>query len=308
MNLATKKSLQIREITPNKSMEIAHFFNSSSFLLNKPFKLRGWQLLGSQPLAQIFFYIKGGVAFSGFQATFGSFDVVENIAESELLWFIKSLINELKENGVSKVKIRHFPSHFATANFILKALEQFGFNKVLTETNQHINVNKPNFENVADRSEVIRSNKCEKLGYTFKITSIDDLPVIYKLIENTLLRKGNRPSMSFTDLKKTIEACAENYLLFTLWDKNTLIAATVSVKINSSNLYNFYHSDHLEYRAVSALTYLLKNIYLYCYKHNFQTLDLGISSINGVINKGLFNFKKARGAVISDKNYYNLSL
>ncbi len=308
MNLATKKSLRIREITPIESMEIAHFFNSSSFLLNKPFEVKGWQLLGDQPLAQIFFHMKEEVAISGYQATFGSFDVTEEMTGTELVWFIKSLVNELKEGGVNKIKIRHFPSHFSNAHLILKALEQFGFNKVLTEVNQHIKVNKPNFEDVADRSEVIRSNKCEKLGYRFKISQIDDLPVIYELIENTLSRKGNRPSMSFADLKKTIETCPENYLLFTLWDKNILIAATVSVKINSSVLYNFYHSDHLEYRTVSAFTYLLKNIYLYCYKHNFQTLDLGVSSINGLKNIGLFNFKKARGAVISDKNYYNLSL
>ncbi len=308
MNHSSNETLQIKEISPAESMEGAHFFNSTSFLSNKRFNVKGWQLVGGEPLAQIYFHFDDKVAISGAQATFGSLDIAEKITKSELAWFIKSLVYALKETGVRKVKIRHFPSHFYKAIFIQESLEQFGFKKVLTETNQHVNVDKLNFEDVADRSEVIRSNKCERLGYTFKLASINDLPVIYELIENTLSRRGNRPSMSFDDLQKTIKACPENYLLFALWDKNILIAATVSVKINTSVLYNFYHSDHLEYRTVSGLTYLLKNIYLYCYANNFKTLDLGVSSINGIINTGLFNFKKARGAVISDKNYYNLSL
>jgi hypothetical protein len=308
MNGTISNSLSIKSISVSESMIDAHFFNSSSFLKIKPNEYKGWQLVMDKPIAQIFFHMVNKVAISGYQSTFGSFDVAKNLLENELKWFLDSLINELRNLGVQKIKIKHFPSYFINSSLIEHVLIKYGFQNILTETNQHIIIDNPYFEAVANRSEVLRSNKCKKLGYYFRIASLDELPKVYELIENTLSRNGNIPSMSFVNLRKVIEACPENYLLFTLWDKEELIAATVSIKVCDSILYNFYHADHLKYRQVSALTYLLKNIYLYCLENDFKILDLGISSVNGVLNKGLFNFKKGRGAISSTKNYYNLYL
>lgn len=309
MKEAILKSLQIVEVTPVESMVNAHLFNSSSFLLNKDFEVRGWQLTkAGNPIAQIFFHIVKDIAISGYQSTFGSFDVEKVVISGELTMFLDGLVSKLKNEGVIKIKIKHYPSYFANSNFVEDSLKTYGFENVLTETNQHINIDNFQFESVANRSEVLRSNKCNQLGYKFKIAPITKLPQIYELIENTLERNGNRPSMSYERLKSVVEACPKDYMLFSLWDADKVIAATVSVKISNSIMYNFYHADHLGYRKVSSLTYLLKNIYLYCYDNNFNVLDLGISSVNGIINHGLFNFKKTRGAGISQKNYYNLTL
>ncbi len=309
MKEVIKETLTIKEVPASESMQKAHFFNSSKFLLNKPFYVRGWQLISDkQPVSQIFFYIKDTTAISGYQSTFGSFDVLNNVTSDELKWFIKQLVITLKQEGIKKIKIKNFPSYFGTSSTIEDALLALGFENVLTEINQHIEVNKANFEEVANRSEVIRSNKCSKLNYEFKIVSLQELPQIYDLIEATLKRKGNRPSMAYEKLKQAIEVCPTNYFLFSLWDADKLIAAVVSVKLNDSTLYNFYHADHLEYRPVSSFTYLLKNIYLYCYCNHIKILDIGISTVNGVLNKGLFNFKKSRGAISTTKNYFNLSL
>lgn len=303
------KSLKIIRIGPEDSMLGSHFFNSSKFLLNKQFKISGWQLVKKEkPVSQIFFHIAKGIAISGFQSTFGSFDIEDSTSSEELKSLIGVLIADLKKEGVTKIKVKQSPSYFAHAALVEKSLKSFGFENVVTEINQHITIDNPQFEDVADRSEVIRSNKCNKLGYEFKISSLLHLPDIYALLTETLQRNGNRPSMSYDNLKSVIESCPDNYMLFTLWDDDKIIAATVSIKLEDSIMYNFYHADHLDYRRVSALTYLLKNIYLYCYTHNYKIFDLGTSTVNGVLNKGLFNFKKTRGAVSSDKNYYHLKL
>ncbi|MCF6352317.1 MAG: hypothetical protein L3J06_04830 [Cyclobacteriaceae bacterium] len=308
MSFTVENSLQIKEIAPEQSMGGAHFFNSSPFLLNKPFRVVGWQLVKEKPIAQIFFYIYNGKAISGYQSTFGSFDMLENVSQQDLIWFIKKLFDNLKTEGVLKVKIKHFSMYMTNAVVIANALEKCGFKKNITETNQHIKIQKATFEEVANRSEVIRSNKCSQLGYKFKRASLQYLPEVYNLVLDTLARKNNAPSMAFLNLKKAIEACPDNYILFTLWDDDILIAATVSIKISNSVLYNFLHSDHLKYRKVSAFTFLLKNIYLFCLENDYKVLDLGISSVNGVINTGLFKFKKARGGLTSDKNIYHLTL
>lgn len=303
------KSLKIIKIGPEQSMLSSHFFNSSKFLLNKQLDIIGWQLLKEEcPIAQIFFYISNGIAISGFQSTFGSFDIEDNISIEELESFIEAIIADFKNEGIAKIKIKQYPSYFVHSSLVENCLKSCGFENVVTETNQHIIIDKPQFEDVADRSEVIRSNKCKKLGYEFKISSLLHLPDIYALLIETLERNGNRPSMSYDSLKNVIESCLGNYMLFTLWDDDKLIAATVSIKLEDSIMYNFYHADHLDYRRVSAITYLLKNIYLYCYSNNFKIFDLGTSTVNGVLNEGLFNFKKTRGAISSDKNYYHIKL
>ena len=309
MKEAISNSLQLIDITPHESLANAHLFNSSNYLINKDFEVKGWQFLKEgTPVGQVFFQINEGVAISGYQSTFGSFDLEKKLSSEELSFFLAALIEKLAFEGVVKLKIKNYPSYFKYSSLVEKGLKACGFENVLTEINQHVNIESAHFEDVANRSEVLRSNKCNQLGYQFKIATNEELPQIYDLVSSTLERNGNRPSMSYDGLKSVLDACTNNYILFSLWDGDKVIAATVSVKINDNIMYNFYHADHLEYRNVSSLTYLLKNIYQYCYENKFEVLDLGISSVNGIINHGLFNFKKARGAVSSQKNYYNLTI
>ncbi len=308
MKKVFSSSLKIRAIISSDSLPGAHFFNSSDFLDDKDFQVKGWQLIKEKSVAQIFFYVKNNVAISGYQSTFGSLDVEDEVTNDELSWFLNQLIGALRNEGVEKVKIKHYPSYFEKANQIENALINYGFVTYLTESNQHIPVKKLKFEEIANRSEVLRSTKCEQLGYEFRIASLTDLLQIYKLIEETLLRNDNKPSMSYNNLYNVIATCPDYYKLFTLWDNEKLIAATVSIKITEVTMYNFFHADHLQYRKVSSLTYLLKNIYVYCLDHHIKVLDLGISSVNGVLNQGLFNFKKTRGAVSSNKHYFSLTI
>ena len=308
MSIEIEKSIRIKSINPEQSMAGAHFFNSSQFLLNKNYPVKGWQLIKENPIAQIFFYIENDIAISGYQSTFGSFDLAKEVSKNELQWFINNIINECKALGVKKIKIKNYPSYFNSAILIEKSLVKSGFTTNVTEVNQHIVVDNPSFYDVAKRNEVRRSDKCKTAGFRFEIATIDILPVIYKLIESTLLRKGNKVSMSFEELEKSIRNSYNRYVLFTLWNDEILVASTVSIKINESVLYNFYHANHQDYTLYSPLTYLLKNIYCYCLEHKFKILDLGISTVNGLLNEGLFHFKKSRGAITSDKKVFQFTI
>ncbi|VAW27730.1 hypothetical protein MNBD_BACTEROID06-1011 [hydrothermal vent metagenome] len=308
MNLATKKSLQIREITPIESMEIAHFFNSSSFLLNKPFKVKGWQLIGEQPLAQIFFYINEREAISGFQATFGSFDVSSSLVEQDLTWFVCELIQALKALKVKKIKIKGFPVYCKNSKLIHQVLLSSGFIESTKEINQHILITNLAFNQVAKRNEIKKIKQCVKNGFEFSKVSLESLPAIYELILKTRKRKQYSTSMTLKELSGAIKSNLENYFLFVVKHNEKMIAASVTVKINSKVLYNFYHADEEDYRSFSPLVYLVNNIYHYGCENAYKVLDLGISTMSGTLNEGLFTFKKNLGAQPTNKLIYSLNI
>ena len=102
------------------------------------------------------------------------------------------------------------------------------------------------------------------------------------------------------------QPAAIEYLSKGVMDNDKLIAAAISVRVSKEILYNFYHADEFTYRSSSPMVMLIKEIYEYCQRNKIQILDLGISTKNGLINQGLFNFKKSLGCSVTEKNTYGL--
>lgn len=309
MTEAISKSLKINEITPSEGLVNAHFFNSSDFLVLKSFEVKGWQLKREgQPITQIFFHINNGVAISGYQATFGSFDINSKISKHEFEWFVQQLVTKLKDSSVSRIEISHYPMYEKSLAFISKVLILKGFKIKLREINQHIQISKREFSKIAKRNELKKIKQSVNKEFKFEIVDITYLSEIYKLIVDTRLRKNYRISMSYEELENAIKINSNNYVLFVIKDEMKIIAASVSVVINKNVLYNFYHADDIAYRNFSPISFLVKNIYDYCFKNKYSILDLGISSVQEELNQGLFDFKRNLGADVTDKIVYSLSL
>ena len=107
--------------------------------------------------------------------------------------------------------------------------------------------------------------------------------------------------MSLDALQKMFALFPNEYLLFGLFDAERVIAGSVAIKVSDQILYCFYLGDDLEYRTHSPVTALVSGIYDYCKINNFLMLDLGLFTDKGVLNQGLFNFKKSFGALASPK-------
>lgn len=309
MKEAISKSLKIKEITPAESMVNAHFFNSSDFLVLKSFEVQGWQLIREgQPIAQIFFHNNNRVAISGYQSTFGSFDINPKIFKNEFEWFVHQMLTKLKDSSVSRIEISHYPMYENSLAFISKVLIAKGFKIKIKEINQHIQISKRDFSKIAKRNELKKIKQCVNKEFKFELADISYLSQIYKLIVDTRLRKNYRISLSFEELENAVNINSNNYILFVIKDDMKIIAASVSVVINKNVLYNFYHADDIAYRNFSPISFLVKSIYDYCFRNEYSILDLGISSVQGELNPGLFDFKRNLGADVTDKIVYSLSL
>ena len=308
MSTDVTKTLQLKKICALESVAESHFFNSASFFKTKPFEVEGWQLIKDKPVVQVFFSIINRKAISGHQATFGSFDVVEAISQEELNWFVKGFLKELELMGVQEIELRHYPDYFKNSSALQAALQTSGFEIETKEVNQHIEITSAPFEKLAKRNEVKKIRQSEEAGFVFKVVDASFVKLIYELIVEARERRGYPVSMTFDALHQAIQTTPDNYVLFTLWNKEELIAASVSVVLTKEALYNFYHADAFAYRQKSPLAYLVKCIYEYCQQFRFKILDLGISSEHGNLNEGLFTFKQNLGAIVSDKITYQLTL
>lgn len=99
-----------------------------------------------------------------------------------------------------------------------------------------------------------------------------------------------------------IEQFSTTYFLFSVKNQEgEIIAGVVTILVNQHILYTFYWGDNLAYCSHSPVVFLLQEIYEYCQKHQIQLMDLGTSSLNGVINQGSYNFKKNIGGVLDEK-------
>ncbi len=187
-----------------------------------------------------------------------------------------------------------------------KIFGETNFKVISSEVNQHLAVQEEEFKVLISKNERKKLNQCLKQGYTFMQLTLDEFTNIYQLVTETRVRKGYPVSMTYENLYKTIKLMPDKYLLFGLFDRDKLIAASVSIRISHEILYNFYHADDLNFRTTSPLVMLIQQIYQYCQQNGIEILDLGVSSENGLINQGLFNFKKNLGCVSSEKNTYRL--
>ena len=74
---------------------------------------------------------------------------------------------------------------------------------------------------------------------------------------------------------------------------------------NHKILYNYLPASIDEYKAFSPMVMIMENVYNYAKKEQYSFIDLGISSINGVLQKGLIQFKERIGGVFSEKTTFS---
>ena len=88
--------------------------------------------------------------------------------------------------------------------------------------------------------------------------------------------------------------------------ENRICASALIVSLSDTVEYVLYWGDDENYRALSPVTSLFLKIVTSCKSGNKRYLDLGISSVNGNLDEGLFNFKSSLGASAFSKYHFKL--
>ncbi len=281
------------------------FFNSVKFLkANNAIPPISFRLNKSNEIiAAIHFSILGDKAISLLQAPFGGLDFHHSVELSDIDRFLSEVLVELQARKIKSIELRLPPSSYAPAIEAIQdnLLKKHGFKICGSETNCHIEVNPTTtFWSRLRSSEKNKLNRSLKAGFNNNELPKSEFNQVYDLVRENREAKGFPLTMERNHLERLVLKFDE-YKLFGCYDHDKLIACTVSIVVNKTILYNFYMADSLDYRSFSPLVFLNEYVYNWCVKNNFSQLDLGTVSVDGVINEGLFSFKKNIGAKVSGK-------
>ncbi|WP_276366458.1 hypothetical protein [Chryseolinea sp. H1M3-3] len=253
---------------------------------------------------KIYFSRMGDLLTSLDRSPFGSFALDDRASKNDLLSIISEIEDWSRAKGVNSLIIRSFPEIYQPHHSLLvkNSLLATGFAIKYCDLTQAIPVSKEKISLNTHKKRRVR--KAEALGFSFRLLPAEFIEESYQLIVESRQHKNYPVTMSLADLTYTFKLFPDAYFLFGLFDKNRLIATAVSISVNAEIMYCFYIGDDLAYRTYSPVTPLVNGIYQFCQMNNYKILDLGISTDKGVLNKGLYDFKKSFGTLDSDKFTY----
>jgi len=253
--------------------------------------------------AIIHFHIHEGVALSPLRAPFGSMVFSKELPVETIKDFFDFIEADFRKKGIYRILIKNYPdAYFSNQSVILKSLlPQYGF---LNDTDQSavISISEKLFDDILHKSARKRLKKCNNANLTVRKLPHTKLVDTHSFLKKCREDKGYTLSMSRSEMERTIEVFPDNFYVFAVFaNDEEMIAANISILVNRRLLYNFYH-DHIKSADyLSPVILLNKCMYEFCQHEGIEVLDLGTSSVEGVINQSLLDFKIRLGAVTSPK-------
>lgn len=253
-------------------------------------------------IALLHVHIEKEIAISPLRSPYGSILFSKTITTDLLTKFVNFIETKLKEIGVRKLTLKNAPEIYfpEESERLRKVLTEFGYENN-AETSAVIPVSEKEFESMLHHSQRKKIRKCDEAGLTFNQLAIQDLPVVYQFLKICREEKGYSLSMSLDELTKVTNIFPHVFVLTSVTDKDQIVAANISIQVNSRVLYNFYHDHHALYDGLSPVVFLNRGLYQICQKRKFGLLDLGTSQTDDRLNESLLNFKLKLGAQPSNK-------
>ncbi len=186
------------------------------------------------------------------------------------------------------------------SSLIVSAILNSGASIKTMELNNHIELKTYQGMNRANTKKLKQLK--DKL-YIAKQSSANDLRAIYDLLTLNREAKGHMLSLSFDNLSKLFNKFSEEFNCWAVYDaEDNLRAGAITIDMNKIVRYVFYWGDKIvDHDNLSPVVLLADHLIKQTEKKGFLYLDLGVSSINGIINPGLRHFKRSLGAVDSFK-------
>lgn len=237
---------------------------------------------------------------SGDRSPFGGFIIRQAANKDSIKALVEKVLLYAMGHSIESVEIKCYPEIYAPqmAGLINDVLGESDFHLKYRDITQILYIDKDlNLD--ADRKRRIKG--CIALEFKFMELGIESLPKAYDLFLQSRQKKGYPVTMKLADFFNEFRKFPLRYKLYGVLDRDQLIAASVVVFTNDKIIYYFFSGDDLGYRKYSPITYLVYKLHRFAEKEGFRFIDLGISTDKGIMNQGLYNFKKSFGAVDSYK-------
>lgn len=251
----------------------------------------------------VHFNVNGTEARSPYRSPYGSFIFTDHIVEQTLLEFVHFVEQKLKTAGANTITLKNPPELYAPHQEALlnKVLLESGYIIAHEEVSSVIPVTEKPFESIIHRSEKKKLRKSRESNLVFQQLPLESLSEVYTFLNACRQEKGYSLSMTLDELDTVIKVFPDYFFLNVVKERDQIIAANISIQVNSTVLYNFYHDHTSSHDALSPVVFLNEGLYQFCQRQQLHLLDLGTSNANGVVNESLLNFKLRLGAQPSRK-------
>ena len=155
--------------------------------------------------------------------------------------------------------------------------------------------------------QVRRIAKCAQLGFSIQQEYQGKYDETYKFLAKCRLQQNLKINIDQGQFDHLLGLFPEKYMIYSVRDNNgNLAACSVIIRVNEHVAYNFLPGFDRHYNELSPLAYLQNELYDILRQQNFTFFDLGISSIDGAVQKGLATFKERMGAIKTERYSYLL--
>jgi hypothetical protein len=148
-----------------------------------------------------------------------------------------------------------------------------------------------------------------KAGAKVVEESPQNLQEVYYFIAQARTNRQIPLSVNFKQMKQFFEAYPQRYSIYSVFDKkNVRMASCIMVQPDEQCWYYFLPATAVEHLSKSPMVLLIQELVELCRNKGLEYLDLGMASVEGHKQKGLFEFKKRMGALESPKRTLELVL
>jgi hypothetical protein len=285
-----------------------------SYIFNSPQNLKiqsleGWHSFHAlrtekkAARARVHFHLEDNVAQSPYKNPFGSFEFSEALEPKEFFDFIKWVEKKLNEKGAKRIEIKTYPALYNStcSAILLTFLINQGYRIKNSELSACIEVNPNSLYQIMSSWEKRKAGQIRKTNLRFATIPVNKVKDVFDYISSCREERKQSISMTYGQMKTVCDHFPDKFCLFGVYDNNALAAASISIMVNKTILYNFYSAHSKQYDALSPVVRLMEGIYEFCQGEKIRLIDLGTSSLQGRPNFSLLDFKLNLGAVPTHK-------
>tara|TARA_Y100001972_G_scaffold129098_1_gene194161 strand:- start:1440 stop:2321 length:882 start_codon:yes stop_codon:yes gene_type:complete len=237
---------------------------------------------------------KNEVGYSFRQSPFGSFFLKNSANLNLFLAFESQITQKLKQENIKKVILRQPPAYYD--GFVSHDwLESAGYTHKTQDVNQYIPLTDHPEENL-HKMEFRKLKNAEKEGLLFSHDPVSSLEEIHAFIAYCRSDVGLTVNITLDKLKSLFTTFPASYDLYSIRRNNEILAACVVSKPLPDIYYYYLPATHPDHKSKSPMVLLMVSLMESLTSKGAKLLDLGLSSIDGKKQSGLYAFKKRMGA------------
>jgi hypothetical protein len=253
-------------------------------------------------VTSLFVNVTNGMATTAVKGPYGTIECADDTAPEELFQFLRFVDETLASARISSCEIKMSPQAYAPPlhTLTMSFLHVLGFRTTGVDISSCMEISQP-FADTISKTENQVIQKALQAGLTATRLPVDSLDEVYGFIAHHHDRKAYPLSMTLNALRETVQYFPDRYLLFGTFDRGTLVAAAIGIRISPTVMNLFYIDHDSAYDKLSPAVLTISALHAYCIEHHMPLLDLGTSSLQQGPNFGLLSFKLRMGAYPSIK-------